>query len=413
MASDGRVVLHADMDAFYASVEQRDRPELRGRPVIVGATSPRGVVAAASYEARRYGVRSAMPGFEARRRCPHAAFLPGDMAKYARISAQLHAVFAEFTPDIEPLAFDEAFLEVTGSLRLYGGPLALGRRLKERVREQTELVVSVGLAPNKLVAKIACSLGKPDGLEWCPPERVAALLEPLPVRRLWGVGPVLAEKLVAAGLRTLGELGRAAPERLVPLVGDRAEALIALARGEDPRPVEAAGDPRSIGEENTFEQDVSAREIVLEALRAHAHAVARRLRRSGLRGRTVTIRLKLAERTGSLPVAPHRLYPLLTRSHRLTTATADGRRLAAEVTRLWDAAAITAPVRLVGVAVSQLERADGGQLSLFGVEAEAERGERLGRVLDAIQDRYGATAIGHAGAAPPKLTPTDRPKRGG
>jgi len=408
-----RVVLHADMDAFYASIEQRDRPELRGRPVIVGAVSPRGVVAAASYEARRFGVRSAMPGYEARRRCPQGVFLPSDMAKYARVSAQIHAVFAEFTPQIEPLALDEAFLDVTGSLGLWGGPLALGRRLKERVREQTGLVVSVGLAPNKLVSKLACSLGKPDGLVWCPRERVPELLAPLPVRRLWGVGPVLAERLVAAGFRTLGELGRADPRRLSPLVGARAAALAALARGEDDRPVDGTGDPKSLGEERTFDQDVSEREVVLDALRAHAHAVARRLRRAGLRGRTVTLRVKLATRRRDAGDAPHRLFPLRTRSQRLDHATSDGRAIATVAVRLGDAAGITEPVRLLGVSVSGLERAGAGQLSLFGADAASERGERLGRVLDAIQDRYGARAIGPALAAPPKLTPSDRHPRGG
>ncbi len=407
-----RLILHADMDAFYASIEQRDRPELRGKPVIVGATSARGVVAAASYEARQFGVRSAMAGFEARRLCPDGVFLAGDMAKYGRVSAQIHEVFAEFTPEIEPLALDEAFLDVTGSQRLCPNPLELGRLLKQRVREETDLVISVGLAPNKLVAKIACSLGKPDGLRWCPREHIAELMAPLPVRRLWGVGPVLAEKLVAAGIRTLGELGRADPSLLVPIVGDHAESLMALARGEDTRPVESSYAPKSFSEENTFERDVSDRDTVVNALRAHAHAVARRLRRAGYRGRTVTLKVKLAARRKPTVDAPSRRFPLLSRSHTLDRATADGQILAQAAILLWDAAGVTAPVRLVGLSVSQLECGRKSQLSLFGAEDEEERGERLGHVLDAIQAKFGAHAIGPAIEAPQKLTPSDRRKRG-
>src|SRR4051812_22409291 len=196
------------MDAFYASIEQRDHPELRGRPVIVGATSPRGVVSAASYEARVFGVRSAMPGFRARALCPQGVFVAPNMARYAEVSEQVHSVFNEFTPEIEPIALDEAFLDITGSERLFGGPLALATQLKERVLQRTELTISVAVAPNKLVAKIACTLAKPYGLCLVQPSEVEPLLEPLPLRRLWGVGPVLAEKLSRLGLKTLGDLVR-------------------------------------------------------------------------------------------------------------------------------------------------------------------------------------------------------------
>lgn len=406
------MILHADMDAFYASIEQRDRPDLRGKPVIVGAVSARGVVAAASYEARRFGVRSAMPGYEARRLCPQGVFLPSDIAKYGSVSAQIHGVFAEFTPDIEPLALDEAFLDITRSVGLFGGPVALGRQLKQRVREETGLVISVGIAPNKLVAKIACSLGKPDGLFFCPQERVEALLAPLAVRRLWGVGPVLAEQLEAAGLRTLGELGHVEPSVLERLVGDRAHALIALARGEDSREVNGTADPKSMGEENTFETDVLAREMIVEALRAHAQAVAARLRRERLRGRTVTLKVKLARRLpGGLP-GPHRIYPLLTRRSTLQRATADGQRIARAAIELWDAAGVDEPVRLLGVSVSSLEREAAAQLELFSDTSSVDRGERVGAVIDAIVAKFGTGAIAPAVRAPEKLTPSDRRKRG-
>src|SRR5450432_3234651 len=216
-----RFILHADMDAFYASIEQRDHPELRGRPVIVGANSARGVVAAASYEARKFGVRSAMPGFRARALCPDGVFLPANIARYAEVSEQVHAVFREFTPEIEPIALDEAFLDITASERLFGGPRELASRLKQQVMARTKLAISVGVAPNKLVAKIACTLGKPDGLNVVQPDEVRALLNPLPVRRLWGVGPVLAVKLASLGLKTLGDLVRYDARQLARELGER------------------------------------------------------------------------------------------------------------------------------------------------------------------------------------------------
>src|SRR6187399_203460 len=194
------------MDAFYASIEQRDKPELRGLPVIVGATSRRGVVAAASYEARRFGVYSAMPGFRARELCPDGVFVASDMARYQRVSRQVREVWEEFTSEIEPLALDEAFLDISGSLSLYESPLALARRLKERVHEAVGLRVSVGVAPSKLVAKVACTLGKPDGLRVVLPDQVQALLDPLPVRKLWGVGPALGDKLARMNITTIRQL---------------------------------------------------------------------------------------------------------------------------------------------------------------------------------------------------------------
>ncbi|HEX2674726.1 MAG TPA: DNA polymerase IV, partial [Polyangiaceae bacterium] len=286
-----RLILHADMDAFYASIEQRDRPELRGLPVIVGANSARGVVSAASYEARKYGVRSAMPGFRAHALCPHGVFLAPNMARYAEVSEQVHEVFAEFTPEIEPIALDEAFLDITGSARLFGGPLQLATQLKQRVRERTGLSVTVGVAPNKLVAKIACTLAKPDGLRVVEGHEVRALLAPLPVRRLWGVGPVLAQKLERLGLKTLADLVNYDERQLTRDLGDRAALLQALAAGHDQRPVVSARAAKSIGEENTFEVNVIERERVSAALTSHADEVARRLRRSGYVGHTITLKI--------------------------------------------------------------------------------------------------------------------------
>jgi DNA polymerase-4 len=409
-----RWILHADMDAFYASIEQRDDPALRGRPVIVGGSSGRGVVAAASYEARVYGVRSAMPGFRARQLCPDAVFLPPDMARYARVSDEVHAVFEEFTPEIEPLALDEAFLDVTQSVLLFGGPLALARRLKLRVREATSLTVSVGVAPSKLVAKIACTLGKPDGMLLVPEHAVSWMLAPLPIRRLWGVGPVLAQTLERHGIRRIGELAARDPDVLSRELGARAHELVQRARGQDPRAVESNRAPKSYGEENTFETDVGARVVVTATLTAHADAVARRLRRDNYQGRTVTLKIKLAQRRGARTArlseeAEEPVYPVLTRQKTLALATDDGTVIRDVAVALWDEAAISEPVRLLGVSVSGLVASERKQLDLF---PESHGGARLGRTLDLIAARFGKQAIFRASPEPAKVTPSLRKKRG-
>jgi DNA polymerase IV len=411
-----RLILHADMDAFYASIEQRDHPELRGRPVIVGANSPRGVVAAASYEARKFGVRSAMPGFRARALCPDGVFVAPNMARYAEVSEQVHEVFAEFTPEIEPLALDEAFLDITGSARLFGGPLELATQLKQRVRERTDLTVTVAVAPNKLVAKIACTLAKPNGLRVVAEHEVRALLSPLPVRRLWGVGPVLAQKLARLGLQTLGELVAYDVRQLTRELGERAADLQALAAGIDSRPVISDRAAKSIGEESTFDVNISDRERVSAALTAHADEVARRLRRSGYVGHTITLKIKLGQsRTRRAARVPGEdgeepVYPLLTRAKTLQVPTDDGRLIREIALELWDAAKIAEPVRLLGVSISQLSATEQVQLDLF---TEATRPKRqLGVALDAIRERFGREAIGPAVGRFDKVTPSMRKKRG-
>jgi DNA polymerase-4 len=408
-----RFILHADMDAFYASIEQRDRPELRGRPVIVGANSARGVVAAASYEARKYGVRSAMPGFRARALCPNGVFLPANILRYAEVSEQVHEVFREFTPEIEPIALDEAFLDITGSERLFGGPRALAMRLRERVLLRTQLTVTVGVAPNKLVAKIACTLAKPNGLSVIEPHEVRALLDPLPVRRLWGVGPVLGEKLSSLGLKTLGDLVAYDARQLARELGQRAAELQALAAGIDERRVVSERAAKSIGEENTFEKDTLDRDRVSAVLTAHADQVARRLRRSGHAGFTVTLKIKLGSarrhRQARVGEGEEPVYPVLTRSRTLPAATNDGGVIRALALALWDEAQIKEPVRLLGVSVSQLTAAAPAQLELFAPNPSARK---LGPALDAIRERFGRHAIGPAVGSLEKLTPSLRKKRG-
>jgi DNA polymerase-4 len=406
-------VLHADMDAFYASIEQRDRPELRGLPVIVGGSQARGVVSAASYEARQFGVRSAMPGFEARRLCPQGVFLPPDMERYEAVSGEVHRVFERFTPEIEPLALDEAFLDVTGSLGLFGDAETLGRKLRAAVLDATELVVSVGIATNKLVAKIACRLGKPDGLRVVAPGGERELLAPLPVRYLWGIGPVLGDKLEALGLRLVGDLARAAPELVARAAGDRGSYLIDLARGVDARPVVVDRAHKSIGEESTFERNVAERDVLVQAIVAHSEEVARRLRGAGYACTTVTLKMKLARarspRPGSGRTGTSREpdYPLLTRQRRLSTPTHDGQLNARTAIELWDDARLPEAVRLIGVSAGSLSARAQEQLELF-----APRRPQIGATLDAIRERFGKEAIGRAVVAPEKASPSLRKKSG-
>lgn len=399
-----RVVIHADMDAFYASVEQRDRPELRGKPVIVAGPPPRGVVSAASYEARRFGIRSAMPTAEALQRCRTVEVLGGDMKRYAAESRTIRAVFEEFSPEIEPISLDEAFIDITRSrLILDDSKEAIGWRLKERVREETGLCVSVGIAAVKMVAKIASDQGKPDGLVVVEPEDSRAFLAPLPIRRLWGVGPVLCERLERRGLRRIGDL--AALEDVE--AGSDLERLRSLARAEDDRLVETRREARSLGEERTFSQDVTDREKLREVIGQHADAVARRLRHEGLVARTVRLKIKSnqrLERPGQ--------YRTMTRQTTLPEPTDDGRVLAAAARELLRDDSLPREVRLIGVTAAGIESREAdrdGQMDLFG----GPRPDPLNSALDQIQDRFGGKSIRRGTLAEnEKASPTWQIKRG-
>jgi DNA polymerase-4 len=390
-----RAVLHADMDAFYASVEQRDRPELRGRPVIVGGTSSRGVVSAASYEARRFGVRSAMPTAQARSLCPAGVYLRGDMGRYARESRRIFEIFRRFTPLVEGLSLDEAFLDLSGTERLHGSPAQVGRKLRAEVRAETGLAVSVGIAPVKLVAKIASDLAKPDGLLEVREGEVAGFLEPLPLGRLWGVGPVALRRFEALGIHSVGELARADVARLEAQLGAWALDVARLARGEDPRAVDPARAAVSYSEENTFGRDVSERRVLQTTLVTHAEGVARRLRRDGLAARTVVLKVKLARRVAPGP----RGFPLLTRRLTLPQPSDDGAVFSRAAGALLDRLALAEPVRLLGVGATNLVEARASQLSLLEEGEERARRARLNRALDEIRDRFGSAAIARGGAA--------------
>jgi len=409
-----RLVLHADMDAFFAAVEVRDNPALRGRPVIVAGLSRRGVVAAASYEARQFQVRSAMPTFRARELCPEAVFVSPDMERYARVSALVHQVFESFTSQIEPIALDEAFLDITGSVNLFGGVEALARSLKARVHEVTGLVVSVGVGPNKMVAKIACTSGKPDGLVIIPKSDVSAWLEPFSVRRIWGVGPVAALKLECYGIETIGQLSRTPLGQLESILGPRAAEVRQLASGHDSRLVEHDRVPRSYGEESTFETDVRDRQVVTEALTAHAEAVARRLRHDGRTARTLVLKVKLGRSRGrrldrSLAGGGAPDYPLLTRRRTLPSATSDGAEIRRVAIELWDALGRTDGVRLLGITATELKDGAPLQLDLFAGEP---RSARLGPTLDAIERKFGRKMVRRGLTGPEKLTPSAQKKHG-
>jgi DNA polymerase IV len=398
-----RTIIHVDMDAFYASVEQRDRPEWRGRPVIVGADPRgRGVVSAASYEARRFGVHSAMPIGRAARLCPTGVFLPVDMPKYVSVSRQIMAILAEFTPLLEPLSIDEAFLDVTGTRALFGDGLEQARRIKSRIRDVVNLTASVGAASNKFIAKVASDLRKPDGLVVVAAGDEAAFLAPLPVSRLWGVGRVTASDLESMGIRTIGQLAAIAPDHLEARFGHGAIVLGELARGMDERPVEPFAPPKSMGAEETFEHDHGDVERLRHTLRGQAERVARELRAEGFAGRTVTLKLRFAD------------FSTITRSH-TDDPTQDGLTIYREASALLARVAFRQPVRLIGLSVSALYPAGEGQLPLLG--PDTLRRERLARALDRLVDRFGEASILPAsllGRQAERKTPGEpsRPARG-
>jgi len=367
------------MDAFYASIEQRDRPELRGRPVIVGADPRgRGVVSAASYEARRFGVRSAMPISRAARLCPHAAFLRVDMAKYQRVSAQVMEILDTFSPLVEVVSVDEAFVDLTGTRALFGGPVEAVRRIKARIRQATALTASAGLAANKFVAKVASDLEKPDGLVVVPPGREAAFLAPLGVERLWGVGRATARVLAALGIATIGDLQRVPGARLVRALGPHGEDLHALAFGRDERPVEPVSPAKSMGAETTFGVDCRDPAVLLQTLRGQAERVARELRAERLAAARVTLKLRYA--------------PFRTVTRAVTgDPTQDGLELFRRAASLLERERVSEPIRLIGLSASALGPEAAGQLPLL--DAASVRRERLARAVDRLAARFGDHAV--------------------
>ncbi|MBL9080601.1 MAG: DNA polymerase IV [Planctomycetales bacterium] len=379
------MILHVDMDAFYASVEERDDPRLVGKPVIVGGTAEgRGVVAAANYVARKFGVHSAMPAVTARRLCPQAVFLPVRMSHYAAISHQIREIFEQYTPLVEPLSLDEAFLDVTGSEHLFESAAEIARRIKQQIRDEVRLVASVGVAPNKFLAKIASDLRKPDALVVVEANDVQAFLDPLPVGRLWGVGKVTNQVFERYGIRTIGQLRQVPPETLAELFGSTGEHYWRLAHGIDERRVVPDRESKSISHETTFAHDIDDQESLRAVLLDLVDQVARRLRRHGLKAATVELKVRFAD------------FTTITRSQALPEPSDVTDELAqAAITLLTTRLpAGTLPVRLLGMGVSGLQ-SQPTQGLLFDAE-EREKRRQLDDVADRIKERFGDAALERA-----------------
>lgn len=402
--------MHVDMDAFFASVEQLDHPEYKGHPVIVGGLSSRGVVATASYEARKFGVHSAMPISRAKKLCPHGIYVYPNMARYKEISHIIHKVMEEFTPLIEPLSLDEAFLDVTGITHKFTGPKALGRAIKDRVFEETGLIISAGLAPNKFLAKLASDLDKPDGLVVIPYGKECESLANFPIKRIWGVGPSTERRLKDGGFTLIKDVQALPDEKpLVPYVGNQARRIWELARGIDERPVEPDRQIQSVGNEETYESDVEDPAIIDLELHYFANRVAKRLRKYGLMGHTVSIKVRYKD------------FKTVSRQKRLDSSTDQERVIYDTSVLLWnklmrDALSVkqeeqevmgatprpkfdnsilevpVKPIRLLGVTVSGLSTEGIVQDDLFSIEAD-EKDEKLSIVLDSLASKFGEGAI--------------------
>ncbi|HEX3398379.1 MAG TPA: DNA polymerase IV [Steroidobacteraceae bacterium] len=383
-----RAILHIDMDAFYASVEEQDRPELKGKPLIVGGTGGRGVVAAASYAARRFGVRSAMPMREALRRCPEAVVVHPRMARYKEISDQVFAIFREFTPLVEGLSLDEAFLDVTASRQLLGNPEGIAAEIRRRIARQTGLTASVGIATNKLLAKIASDLNKPDGMCRIDADNLRETLDPLPIHKLFGVGQKTLPRVLAAGIRTFGDARTACDEALWRAFGKHGKAMRDRAGGLDDRPVEPDREEKSISAEETFDTDIRAPAKLTAQLKSLADRTASRLRAQNLLAGRVNVKIRRGD------------FTTYNRQRALEPPTQDTAVVAAAAEALlkaWLASQPKAAVRLLGVGVSDLQLLK--QSDLFSGPAP-DAGSRLDAAVDGIRDRFGDGVLTRASLLP-------------
>ena len=374
------------MDAFFAAVEVLDNPELRGRPLLIGHDGPRGVVATASYEARRYGCHSAQPMSEARRRCPQALILPPRGRRYSEVSRAVFAILESVTPLVEPLSIDEAFLDVTGTPIAGGDPVAVAKLLRKRIAAEVGLTCSIGVAPVKFLAKLASEVDKPDGLTIIEPEQVDRFLLELPLRKLWGVGPATEARLAAMGIQDIAALRQAPPAGLEAELGRHGPRLQQLARGVDPRAVTPDHEAKSISQEHTFGEDVAEPVVVRTLLLEQTDAVAARLRRAGLRASGVTIKLRYGA------------FETITRSSALEQPTDVTWLLWQAAAGLFDHWSATAfrPVRLIGMGAYPLVRAGAQQMHLFE-DPQVARQQRLDHTLDHIRGRFGRSAIRRGG----------------
>jgi DNA polymerase IV len=379
-----RSILHVDMDAFFASIEQLDNPDLRGKPVLVGYDGPRGVVAAASYEARKFDCHSAQPMSIAKRRCPHAVIVPVRFERYREISQRMFAIFDEFSPLVEPLSVDEAFLDLTGTEKLQGEAEHVARRIKQRIKSDLSLTASIGVAPNKFLAKLASDLKKPDGLVVIRPTDIDAVMLPLPVTKLWGIGKVTGAKLNDAGVHTVADLRRHSQEKIRRLLGNETDWFVRLANGMDDRPVVSDRQAKSIGHEQTFGVDIAEPDEVRRVLFEQVEQVARRLRKHGLRAGSITLKIRFGD------------FETITRSCTFDNPTDTTSELWTASSNLFDRwrADSFQPVRLIGMSAGQLNSET--QMSLF-VDPENERRRKADAVADKIAAKFGTKGLRRGG----------------
>ncbi len=373
-----RWILHADMDAFYASVEQRDNPKLIGKPVIVGGDSNRGVVCAASYEARQYGVYSAMPIVEARRRCPQGIYIMPNIPKYAQVSSQILTIFESFSPIVETLALDEAFMDVTGMELLYKDVRDIAQQIKIQVKKEVDLIVSVGVAPNKFLAKLASALQKPDGLVIIRPGEEIQRLAPLAVQKIWGVGDATARILQSMKIETMGDLQQADVYNLEKALGKNALELYNLAWGRDERPVIPDREAKSIGNEDTFKRDIRSQEEIKTELLLLAERIGWRLRKAGLRGRTLTLKVRFSS------------FQTITRSITVMDPIGFDETIYETAIKLMEKIPVKEGIRLLGITISNFAQS-GIQLSLFN--EVTEKREKIASVMDELKERFGAGIV--------------------
>lgn len=422
-----RWIMHVDMDAFFASVEQLDHPEYKGHPVIVGGLSSRGVVATCSYEARTFGVHSAMPISRAKKLCPDGIYVYPRMDRYKEVSHQIFSIMKEFTPYIEPLSIDEAFLEVSGMSTMYSGPKALGRAIKDRVYEETGLIISAGLAPNKFLAKLASDLDKPDGLVVIPYGREKEILAPLPIKRIWGVGPHTEKRLKSGGFHLMRHIQELPDESsLIPLVGNQARRIWELANGIDERPIETARKIQSIGAEETYEEDLISGSAIELEFRYFANRLSKRLRKRNLLGQTVSIKVRYDDfttvsrqkRLDTPSDHEHVFYEtalilwnklMQDKTSKQPKGTKKDVEVLGATTKVksthfqpssfkhnsFDGITFTnppGPIRLLGLTISGLDEEVPMQDSLFE-SPQNETENKLAGVLDSLESKFGETAI--------------------
>ena len=386
------MILHLDMDAFFASVEQRDRPELRGQCVIVGGSSQRGVVTTASYEARRYGVRSAMPMFEARRRCPHGIVVPGRMHRYKAISQRVMGRLKAFTPLVENVSIDEAYMDISGCERLHGPPARMGRAIKKAILEEVRLTCSIGIAPVRFLAKIASDFHKPDGMTIITPEQVMPFIDRLPIQKVPGVGPKALTTLNKMGIHTLGQIRHQRPETLDRRMGKFGARLMTLAHGLDETPVNPSGKAKSFSSEGTLARDLCDRDLLRQQILQHAEDVGRQLRRHGAKARTVTLKIKYHD------------FRQITRSTTLAKPFQSSADLFQAACRLMDDELLRQKIRLIGVGASNLVASrTPAQMDLFSTAASGPGSDwdSVDQALDAINIKFGRDTINRANLKDP------------